>query len=158
MSKRRKRGRPPLKAGEKGTYKRVLKPEEEIRDLAKYNEVPLIVPDNRSKVLERIFKFEESAINYWNLVWSTAFTALAEKRRQDSTKKFTLSKAANEAKVPYYNVKTIHDGQGEVKYTYQFMLYYYINGIDIQEIRLRPEILIEALLFYFNLKKNGKDE
>ena len=154
MRKRRKRGRPRLKAGEKGPYNRVLKPEEQIKDLAKYNDVPLIVPNNRMEILEKILSLKEAEMNYWNLVWSTTFRTLAEKRQQNAGEKFTLRKAANEAQVPYHNVKKIYQGQGQTEYTYRFMLYYYLNDIDIQAVRLRPEILIESLLFYFNIKDN----
>lgn len=148
------RGRPALQSGEKGNYNHVLLNSRQMRRMDIFRKNPIVREEDKLQVIRNILGVEETANYYWKVVYTTAFQELKAKTKDS---KYSLRNAATDANVPYHNMKKLFSGKGNNEISYRFMLFFYLNGIDIQEIRLRKEIISEAYNNYLNYLRNKLD-
>lgn len=148
------RGRPALPSGEKGTYTHVLLNSSQLRRMDIFRRNPLVREEDKLQVIRNILAVEETANYYWKVVYTTAFHELKSQKKDI---KYTLRQAATDANVPYHNMKKIFSGKGNNEISYRFMLFLYLNGVDLQEIRLRIELISEAYTNHLNYLRNNLD-
>lgn len=96
--------------------------------------------------LAEILTHEESTHKYWRYVFSEAFYQLQQLKEKSTGNRFKLVHAAEEAKVEYHNMKRIFAGSGHAEIAHSFMGYFYMEGIDIQQIRYSQCIVSVAYM------------
>ncbi len=146
-SSKAKRGRPKLAEGIKGTYKHLQLSPQKIERSKVFAQRPIVQQDKLIETMNEILAEKETALYYWQLVYSMAFEELQKKGNR---KTCTLKQIAKEAGVKYHNMKKVYAGKGSTVIIQRYLLFLHMNGIDIQEIRIRKEVISDAYRHYIN--------
>jgi len=151
-SSKSKRGRPPLGEGVRGKYKHLQLSAQNIERSKNFVQKPIVQQDNLIERMKEILVDAETASYYWQLVYSTAFE---EFQKGENRKTCTLKQVSKEADIPYHNMKKIYAGRGSTVIIQRYLLFLHMKGINIQEIRLRKEVISEAYFNYINYTRDN---
>lgn len=153
----KKRGRPKSEnTDKKNPYRSILFAKKDMKMVDYFRNKPLFTKEQVMSHLVEILTHEESAQNYWRYVFSEAFYQLQQTREKATGNRFKLAHAAEEAKVEYHNMKRIFAGTGHAEIVHCFMGYFYMQGVDIQQIRYSSCIVTIAYMSHLAIIANAE--
>lgn len=148
----KRRGRPKLAEGERGTYEAVLLPK------SITGKVDLLNERNRSidkKLLytyvDSFDEYEEVREYYWKLTLSYAiyqFIHILQEADENSSPKLRAAQIADLLKINTFNLKRLSSGKGQTASFVKLIDSLYRQGVNVLEVKYMPGIVLMAYAKY----------